>query len=637
MPEESSAGGKRRPSSLWLVTAGVFVVSFLLLLPFYLQQPTFHDADSYFHLAVARAYTEVGFFAELDWARFSLMAERFGDKEFLFHVLLMPFASLGEGAEGGRVALAFLNALIAAALAYLGMRAIGIWGALVPFFLFLTSTDWVWRLTRIRAELLSLLLLLVALALIAARRYRWLAVVGAIFALSYTAFHAFFGLCLLIFLFQGLVRRRWDLQLPLYALLGVVVGLVVHPHFPDNLHVWAVQSFSFFHLKESLDVGVEIFAEPADEVLLYNLGWWLGLAMLVGAAQRVDSPREDTGWSDAFGVAALVFGVLFLLMLRFSLYFVPFATLALLFFLRDRGYRLTGSIKLPARGRIPIAVGLMLCLVASYPQFHRVVKNLFVEELEPREQLWTDFGESVPVGARVAATWSDAHVYTFYAPQAHYLNVLDPVFMAVPFPQEHELQKRVFDGREPDVPFVTMTLLDSDHLAYTPQEPGSPLRRRLATDPRIEQRHGMPDLLVSFRPNANGAFVLDWSLLSSSGESTGPYPRAIDSTGRSVEGYVDANRIQSAAACQRFLHTFEIEEATRREYEFAPYGPSSVWLNGRGVVRTAGDLEARLGEGLRLPLELTAGENSFLVETCRSARNPEYVGFYLVERTGAGG
>jgi hypothetical protein len=211
MPEESSAGGKRRPSSLWLVTAGVFVVSFLLLLPFYLQQPTFHDADSYFHLAVARAYTEVGFFAELDWARFSLMAERFGDKEFLFHVLLMPFASLGEGAEGGRVALAFLNALIAAALAYLGMRAIGIWGALVPFFLFLTSTDWVWRLTRIRAELLSLLLLLVALALIAARRYRWLAVVGAIFALSYTAFHAFFGLCLLIFLFQGLVSAYLSL------------------------------------------------------------------------------------------------------------------------------------------------------------------------------------------------------------------------------------------------------------------------------------------------------------------------------------------------------------------------------------------------------------------------------------------
>lgn len=636
MPEGSTRDGKRLVSSLWLVTAGVFVVSFLLLLPFYLRQPTFHDADSYFHLAVARAYAEEGFFAELDWARFSLMAERFGDKEFLFHVLLMPFAVLGEGAEGGRVALAFLNALIAAALAYLGMRAIGVWGAVLPFFLFLTSTDWVWRLTRIRAELLSLFLLLVALALIAARRYRWLAVVGAIFALSYTAFHAFFGLCLLIFLFQGWVRKRWDLQLPLYALLGIVVGLVVHPHFPDNLHVWAVQSFSFFHLKESLDVGLEILAEPTDEVLLYNLGWWLGLVVLVASARRVDRPRETTGWSDAFGVAALVFGALFLLMLRFSLYFVPFATLALLFYLRDRGYRPTGSIALPGRGRIPIAVGLLFCLVASYPQFHRVVENLFVEELEPREQLWTEFGESMPSGARVAATWSDAHVYTFYAPRGRYLNVLDPVFMAVPFPREYELQRRIFDGREPDVPFVTATLLDSDHLAYTPQEPGPPLRRRLATDPRIDQLHGMPDLLVRFRPDANEAFVLDWHLLSASGEPAGLYPRATDPLGHSVEGYVDANRIQSAAACQRFLHVFELEEATRREYEFAPYGPSSLWLNGQGVARTAGDLEARLGEGLRLPIELAAGENSFLVETCRSARNPEYVGFYLVERIGAG-
>jgi hypothetical protein len=142
----------------------------------------------------------------------------------------------------------------------------------------------------------------------------------------------------------------------------------------------------------------------------------------------------------------------------------------------------------------------------------------------------------------------------------------------------------------------------------------------------------MPDLLVRFRPDANSAFMLDWQLLSSNGEPAGVYPRATDPAGRSVEGYVDATRIQSDAACQRFLHLFELAEATRREYEFAPYGPSSLWLNGRGVVRTAGDLEARLGEGLRLPIELAAGENSFLVETCRSARHPEYAGFYLVER-----
>ena len=96
MPAESSEDRKRLLSSPWLVAAAVFVVAFLLLLPFYLRQPTFHDADSYFHLAVARVYAEEGFFAELLWARLSLMAERFGDKEFLFHVLLMPFASLGN-------------------------------------------------------------------------------------------------------------------------------------------------------------------------------------------------------------------------------------------------------------------------------------------------------------------------------------------------------------------------------------------------------------------------------------------------------------------------------------------------------------------------------------------------------------
>lgn len=147
----------------------------------------------------------------------------------------------------------------------------------------------------------------------------------------------------------------------------------------------------------------------------------------------------------------------------------------------------------------------------------------------------------------------------------------------------------------------------------------------------------MPDLLVRFRSNANDSFVLDWHLLSPDGEPATPYPRARDRLGRTLEGYVDANRARSAAACQRFLHVLVSKKASRREYEFAPYGPSSLWLNGRGVVSTAADLQARLGEGLRLPLGLTAGENTFIVETCRSAKNPEYLGFYLLERGRYGG
>src|SRR6266571_4773486 len=79
----------------------VFLVSVPLFFLIYTRLPVLYDADGYYHLAVARAYAERGVFHTLDWARFSVMHDGFGDKEFLFHVLLIPFARLGDPTAGG--------------------------------------------------------------------------------------------------------------------------------------------------------------------------------------------------------------------------------------------------------------------------------------------------------------------------------------------------------------------------------------------------------------------------------------------------------------------------------------------------------------------------------------------------------
>ncbi|HSM81089.1 MAG TPA: hypothetical protein VLS96_05360, partial [Nodosilinea sp.] len=89
-----------------------------------------------------------------------------------------------------------------------------------------------WRLVRLRPELLSLVLFLAALWAVARGRYRWLGFLAAVYTLSYTAFHAFVGLCFILFFFFGWVRRRWEPGLALYPTLGAGLGLVIHPHFP---------------------------------------------------------------------------------------------------------------------------------------------------------------------------------------------------------------------------------------------------------------------------------------------------------------------------------------------------------------------------------------------------------------------
>ncbi|MEO7920088.1 MAG: hypothetical protein ABIT01_11535, partial [Thermoanaerobaculia bacterium] len=77
-----------------LASLGVFVLAFFLLSFFFLSLPSIPDTDSYYHLAVAREYAAKGFVKGLSWARFSVMGTALGDKEVLFHVLLIPFVTL---------------------------------------------------------------------------------------------------------------------------------------------------------------------------------------------------------------------------------------------------------------------------------------------------------------------------------------------------------------------------------------------------------------------------------------------------------------------------------------------------------------------------------------------------------------
>ena len=77
----------------WAAVAAVFVVAAVAFRAWYAAFPAHYDADGYYHLAVARAYAERGMPDGLEWARFSIMREGFGDKELLFHWLLAPFAA----------------------------------------------------------------------------------------------------------------------------------------------------------------------------------------------------------------------------------------------------------------------------------------------------------------------------------------------------------------------------------------------------------------------------------------------------------------------------------------------------------------------------------------------------------------
>ena len=570
--------------------AAVFITAFFAFAFLFLAAPVIPDADSYFHLAVAREYAAHGYMNALPWARFSVLGETYGDKELLFHYLLVPFTSWTDAATGGRLAVALLNATFAATMTFFASRALGWWSVAVPLWLYVATPMLTLRLIRLRPELVALLLLLAFIHAAASRRVRWVAILAAAFALSYTAFHVIVGLPVLWFV---CTMRERDWKTPLAATIGAAMGLLVHPGFPSNLRIWWIQNVLFFLQKSRLDVGGEIEAAPLEFLLVSNLGWWAGLAVLWYFSRGASPEKRRFVY---LGVAAVVFGVLTLLLQRMATYFVPLATLLLLTKLEAR----------PDVRRGLVAIALIAMALLSLPTTTMIVRDLLADS--GWEADYAAFGEAVPRDAKVAAHWGPSEFYTFWAPQGRYLNVLDPIFMAGQSPRAYDAQRRVFEGREPDVPHVVHTVLDSDFIAFPSM---SPLFERLQFDPRVVPIHNGLTFFARLAPAGEQQFVREWLPLPKDGRA-----------------YIDASRF-ATPRCVTLTHVETIVAPITQTYELASYGPAELRVDAHPPIRSRGS-RAMLGKGSLFRIALPAGSHRFSVTTC--AEKDGGNGFYLVKR-----
>jgi len=631
---------------LWTRTLLAFGLNAAVLGFLYAPSPILYDSDSYYHLAVAEQYRDHGHQGPLESIRGGLLGSNFGDKEVLFHVLLEPFVGVLEPSTGGRLALTILGATVLTLVAHLSLRYVGTWGLLIPLWLLIASTEFTWRLVRLRPELLALTLIILGLWAAGARRDRWLLLIAAVFALSYTAIHAFVGLFLIVSLVDGWIFRRWRWRLVVYPLAGALIGLAIHPQFPDNLLVWWYQSVEYFRFKGVLDVGTEIRPNFTDVVLMVNLGWFLGLAILWRSTENGGDAPSDDLWL-TFGVGAAVFGGLYLLMSRFSFYFVPLATLWVIFAARHSGRKFGFWVRLPWRGRVRSAFAWALCVVVSLPVATAELRR-YRERTSagPEGVRVTDreaFGRAVPAGGHVLAPWRSTPLYMFYAPQGRYLNVLDPVFLAATEPQADRLQREIFSGAEPDVPLAALVELDSPWIAVPAATGDATLQARLLADPRVEVLHRGSHWLFGIDPLGAEAFVREWKVVPPGSRlppdpaidigSWEELPRSNDGAGVSVAGYVDATRISRQAECVAFAHRLRVEEGASDHitYELSASGPVALWLDEEQRVQMRRGNGAVLGRGVEISLDVSVGEHLLTVLSCAdpdSGRN----GFYLVER-----
>jgi hypothetical protein len=211
--------------------------------------------------------------------------------------------------------------------------------------------------------------------------------------------------------------------------------------------------------------------------------------------------------------------------------------------------------------------------------------------------------------------------------------------MAVSHPSAYLIQKNIWNGYEPDIPYTVKTHLDSDYIVF-PYKRHTQLYRRLLHDPRAKLLYRGHSALFRLMPDTNNKFMVIWQFIPDNGKwppdegdinKKEIYNRKqVYPTKQAYERYVNATRSNSNTGCINLARVEKVEEPVNVEYEISSYGPSSFWHNEKLIIKNLLPAKATLGQGVRLSLDLEEGRHIFSIRTCPDKRQN---GFYFLERS----
>jgi hypothetical protein len=411
--------------------------------------------DEYFHFGLARVIVAHGFPEAFPWTPFSILAERFADKEPLFHLLIAPLA-------GAPIATASKIVIVLGQLLFFSLVAVLLWRGRVrwgPWFVLATAGVSPILAARLGMARPHLLLLASSVALLATlfaagpapsrRGALLLGVVAAACGLAHVGgwivivFAAVYGMA-------GLLTRRAPREerrmcwLPVaVTAAGWLAGQLIHPNMPENFRLlWVQNAIIPFEATGAgsreleMMLGAELLPLSAREVAQQ----WPAFVFFLFAAARLERHR-GARTREAITLAFLAFVFLLAATIAFRRAFemgAPLAVLAAAF----AGVQ-AESWRRPAR--IAAALFVLSAIVWSQSFLVRTPSESYPRAMAE----W--LGRHGQAGDQIfTPQWADSAPLFYAAPQVRSMVVLDPTFFYLKDPQLFRLFVAVSYGRVMD-------------------------------------------------------------------------------------------------------------------------------------------------------------------------------------------
>jgi hypothetical protein len=430
----------------------------LVALALALHAPDFTvtDTDGYYHLRHAWVYRTAGLLhSDFPWTQQSVIHKFGGDLWYGFHLLLVPLTWLTDLVQAIHVG-AFAVTCGALVLFYLALKRLD---ATMPLgwavALAVASADLAFRLTMLRPHALSLGLVLLLYALLAAppkpndappsREWLPLLALSALLAWLHLALVWIPILVLVVVAALTLLLERRLVPLPrmLGLLGGLLVGWFVRPAPLGAARLAWIQVVEFQRAKGlgAIQVGHEL--QPLDAATfvaqLLPLALVAAIGVVIAFASSPAPAQRARLWS-AFLLAAGFLTLAFASARRATEFFVGFA---LLFVAQVATALVQPAQPTPRRKHAPAAassttrtavtvllvVGIAFGALRSWPvmrEYKRLVTYHFAPERMRDTGAW--LAEHATGQVVLNVRWDRFGQLFFWNPKSYYINGMDPIF-----------------------------------------------------------------------------------------------------------------------------------------------------------------------------------------------------------------
>jgi len=420
-------------SANWKTLAGAIALFVLFAALFTIVQfatPALAGNDGYYHMKMGLLVREQGLKPPFVWLPLTILnREAFYDHHLLYHAYLSLFA-LGDSGEaltlGGKIASVIMPALAFVAIWQL-LRGQGVrWASLWAIGLFAVSEAFLYRMSMPRTQSASLLVLALGLHWMLHRRYRLLLPLGFVYVWLFDGFPLLILLAAIYIGATVATERRVEWRAIAYPALGIGLGLIVNPYFPQNV------AFILNHLapkigESATPVGNEWY--PYETwTLVENSGFALAAFVLGALALGWRGRRLDRPALTAF-LLSVAFGLMLFKSRRFVEYFPAFA---LIFAALSVAPLIESWIVDRARWQrlIPIAMiaVLLVSLTITLTQARAAMARSKPADLYADASTWLK--ENTSPGSLVFQTdWDDFTRLFFYNTSNLYTIGLDPTYV----------------------------------------------------------------------------------------------------------------------------------------------------------------------------------------------------------------